>query len=124
MRPRQGRSLVIAAVVLPLLLGVSSCSFHGGSSSGAATTSTDSTPVRHMDSLPGTDITQAGDGAGDVRLVDFSSNALHRADSYLIYLPPGYQSMVSSGARFSVLYMLHGDGNHGNRDAQHLFENG
>ena len=64
--------------------------------------------VQRIDSLPGTDVTQPGDGTGDVREVPFYSKALGRTDSYLIYLPPDYQSMASSGTHFPVVYMLHG----------------
>jgi enterochelin esterase-like enzyme len=111
------RLALLAALGLAVISG---CSLATGSSPTSATDA----PVQHNDSLPGTDVTQAGDGSGDLREVEFHSKALGRMDSYLIYLPPGYQSTVRSGGRFSVLYMLHGDGNHGDRSASHLFESG
>lgn len=104
------------------LLALGGCSLATGNSPG--TGGGDSTAVHRVSTLPGSDVTQPGDGTGDLRLVDFYSRALGRTDSYLVYLPPGYQSMAGSGIRFPVLYMLHGDGNHGNRSALHLFESG
>jgi enterochelin esterase-like enzyme len=116
----RGRLPLVAALGV-CLAALAGCSLATGSSP-AVTTETG--PVQRIDSLPGTDVTQPGDGSGDLRLVQFHSKALGRADSYLVFLPPGYQSMAASGARFPVLYMLHGDGNHGNRSALHLFESG
>ena len=126
MRVRGLRVLAVLGLCLAVSIAVvSGCSSANGSLHGAAGTAarTDAA-VRQIDSLPGTDVTQPGDGTGDVREVDFHSKALGRADSYLIYLPPNYRSMASSGTRFPVVYMLHGDGNHGTHSASHLFESG
>ena len=116
-----GRMRAAAALGL-CLAALGGCSLAAGG--GPATNEVDSTTVHRVDSLPGSDVTQASDGTGDLRLVDFYSKALGRPDSYLVYLPPGYQSMAASRTRFPVLYMLHGDGNHGNHSALHLFESG
>jgi enterochelin esterase-like enzyme len=112
--------LPLVAFAVAGLAAIGGCSLATGSSPTAAT----DPQVQRVDSLPGTDITQPGDGTGDLRQVDFHSKALGRNDSYLVYLPPGYESMARSGARFPVLYVLHGDGDHGNRSAAHLFESG
>jgi enterochelin esterase-like enzyme len=44
------------------------------------------------------------------RLVEahFESQALGREDSYMVYEPPGFQRLAGEGARFPVLYLLHG----------------
>jgi S-formylglutathione hydrolase FrmB len=100
------------------------CGCASATSSSPAATAADPAVPRQADSLPGTEVTQPGDGDGDLRQVTFYSTAIGRADSYLIYLPPGYQSLASTGTRLPVLYMLHGDGNHGSNSADHLFERG
>lgn len=46
--------------------------------------------------------------AGHTVTETFWSEALHARRSYLIYLPPGYAHAAAHGARFPVLYMLHG----------------
>lgn len=51
----------------------------------------------------------AGVRAGRVVRVRFYSRALHRTDSYVVYLPPGYAREAAAGRRFPVLYLLHGD---------------
>jgi enterochelin esterase-like enzyme len=38
----------------------------------------------------------------------FWSTALHSQRSYEVYLPPGYAAAAARGARFPVLYLLHG----------------
>jgi enterochelin esterase-like enzyme len=38
----------------------------------------------------------------------FASRALGERRSYLAYLPPGYDAAAARGARFPVLYLLHG----------------
>src|SRR5690348_6631047 len=43
---------------------------------------------------------------GSGRLVDVSAGG-----GYEVYLPPGYTGAARKGARFPVLYLLHGDGN-------------
>ncbi len=49
------------------------------------------------------------DGAGaSIARVRFSSPALHRGASFLVYLPPGYRA--GGARRYPVLYLLHGDG--------------
>ena len=121
--PRRTHAGAFAVLFVAMLSG---CGFAGGSRSAAATAAapTAAAPTPPVGGLPGSDVTQPGDGSGDLRQVDFNAKALGRMDSYLVYLPPGYQSMVSSGRRLPVLYMLHGDGNHGSRSALHLFERG
>jgi enterochelin esterase-like enzyme len=54
-------------------------------------------------------------GVASGRLIEdtFHSGALHRKDSYLVYLPPGYGQMASQGTRFSALYLLHGSSSGG-----------
>ena len=116
----RGRLPLVAALGV-CLAALGGCSLATGSS---PSVTTDTGPVQRIESLPGTDVTQPGDGSGDLRLVGLHSKALGRTDSYLIYLPPGYQSMAASGVRFPVLYTLHGDGNHGTHSALHLFESG
>ena len=126
MRVRRLPVLAVLGLCLAVSIAVvSGCSSADGSLHGAAPMAarTDAA-VQRIDSLPGTDVTQPGDGTGDVREVHFYSKALGRTDSYLIYLPPDYQSMASSGTHFPVVYMLHGDGNHGAHSALHLFESG
>jgi enterochelin esterase-like enzyme len=49
-----------------------------------------------------------GVATGTLRSVGFYSPALRRRDSYLIYLPAGYEAAARAGARFPVLYLLHG----------------
>ena len=126
MRARRTQVLALLGLCLAASIAVvSGCSSATGSSSGAAPMAPRANPaVQQTDSLPGTDVTQPRDGTGDLREVDFFSKALGRTDSYLIYLPPNYQSMASSGTRFPVVYMLHGDGNHGAHSASHLFDSG
>jgi enterochelin esterase-like enzyme len=46
--------------------------------------------------------------AGSLRQVGFYSPALGRRDTYLVYLPHGYAQEAARGARFPVLYLLHG----------------
>jgi S-formylglutathione hydrolase FrmB len=121
--PRRG-PVAVGAAVLAISIGASACSSGPKAPAGSGASATDPAGSQAIGSLPGTELTQSGDGSGDLRLVDFHSKALRRVDSYLIYLPPGYQSAASSGTRFPVLYVLHGDGNHGHRDALHLFERG
>src|SRR5262245_7482685 len=75
-------------------------------------------------SLPGRDVHKARDGGGDLREVRFYSHALGRTDSYLIYLPPGYQAAANSGKLFPVLYLLHGDGRNQRHGAGHMFQRG
>jgi S-formylglutathione hydrolase FrmB len=122
-RPRSG-PVAVATAVLTITLGASACSSGPKAPAHSAANATDPAQTQPTGSLPGTDVTQPGEGSGDLRLVGFYSQALHRMDSYLIYLPPGYQSAASSGTRFPVLYVLHGDGNDGHRDALHLFLKG
>jgi enterochelin esterase-like enzyme len=50
----------------------------------------------------------SGVKAGTLRTVRFFSPALGRQRSYQIYLPAGYSAAAAHGARFPVLYMLHG----------------
>jgi enterochelin esterase-like enzyme len=50
----------------------------------------------------------AGVPTGTLQRVAFQSKALGRRDSYLIYLPHGYAQAAARGARFPVLYLLHG----------------
>lgn len=40
--------------------------------------------------------------------VGFYSEALRKRRSYAVYLPPGYAAAAARGARFPVLYLLHG----------------
>jgi enterochelin esterase-like enzyme len=49
---------------------------------------------------------------GHLETVTFYSRALHSVRSYDIYLPPGYRRAVRRGARFPVLYLLHGSPGH------------
>lgn len=49
---------------------------------------------------------------GKLVRVSFYSRPLHRGDSYLIYLPPGYAAARARGVRFPVLYLLHGTGSY------------
>jgi S-formylglutathione hydrolase FrmB len=114
------RSVRLAfAIALAILVG--GC----GSATGVAGTAVSGDPpTQAAASLPGTEVTGPNDGSGDLRQVNFYSRALGRADSYDIYLPPNYQSLAAAGTRFSTLYLLHGDGNHGDRAASHLFEAG
>ena len=119
MAMRRVKLLAIAVVCLAAASGCGSAM-----SSTPAATGVDPVAARQADSLPGTDVTKAGDGDGALRQVTFYSKAIGRQDSYLVYLPPNYQSLVSSGARLPVLYMLHGDGNHGSNSAEHLFDSG
>jgi enterochelin esterase-like enzyme len=82
-------------------------------------------PVKRNLSLPGADVSKARDGGGgDLRRVHFYDRALGQADSYLIYLPQGYANQAKSGARFPVLYLLHGDGRNDRHGAGHLFQRG
>jgi enterochelin esterase-like enzyme len=81
-------------------------------------------PVKRNLSLPGADVSKPRDGGGDLRRVHFHSRALGRSDSYLIYLPPGYANQAKAGARFPVLYLLHGDGRNERHGAGHLFQRG
>jgi enterochelin esterase-like enzyme len=81
-------------------------------------------PVKRNLSLPGADVSKPRDGGGDLRRVHFHSRALGRSDSYLIYLPPGYATQAKAGARFPVLYLLHGDGRNERHGAGHLFQRG
>lgn len=62
-------------------------------------------------------------GSGTLSTVEYESRALGRPDSYLIYLPPGYEREARRGRRFPVLYLLHGDGRNGRHTAAHMFVN-
>jgi enterochelin esterase-like enzyme len=103
---------------------VAVCGCGSAMSSTPAATGVAPAAPQQADSLPGTEVTKAGDGDGDLRQLTFYSKAIGRPDSYLVYLPPGYQSIASTGARLPVLYMLHGDGDHGSNSAEHLFDSG
>jgi enterochelin esterase-like enzyme len=50
----------------------------------------------------------AGVTPGRHTTVSFLSQALGARRSYEIYLPPGYSAAAARGARFPVLYLLHG----------------
>jgi enterochelin esterase-like enzyme len=50
----------------------------------------------------------AGVRAGTLKTVSFFSPALGSRRSYDVYLPPGYAAAAAHGARFPVLYLLHG----------------
>jgi enterochelin esterase-like enzyme len=50
----------------------------------------------------------AGVAPGSLRTAHFFSPALGTQRSYRIYLPPGYAAAAARGARFPVLYLLHG----------------
>jgi enterochelin esterase-like enzyme len=52
--------------------------------------------------------TPAGIPQGTLRVVSFRSAAIGRTERYLVYLPPGYAAAAARGARFPVLYLLHG----------------
>ncbi len=54
----------------------------------------------------------AGVRPGRLAHVSFFSPPLHRRDSYLVYLPAGYAAAAARGARFPVLYLLHGTGSY------------
>jgi enterochelin esterase-like enzyme len=56
----------------------------------------------------GTPHTPAGIPQGSLRVVSFHSAAIGRTERYLVYLPPGYAAAAARGARFPVLYLLHG----------------
>ena len=49
-----------------------------------------------------------GVAKGRLVRVQFHSTALGSVQKYLIYLPPGYAAAAARGARFGVLYVLHG----------------
>jgi enterochelin esterase-like enzyme len=53
-------------------------------------------------------ITAKASDAGEVRTAQIMSPALRAAIDYLVYLPPGYDP--AGGARYPVLYLLHGRG--------------
>jgi enterochelin esterase-like enzyme len=57
--------------------------------------------------LPGPVSTAAGNIQGTLLEPEFQSAALNATQRYFIYLPPNYQT---SGQRYPVLYMLHGEG--------------
>jgi S-formylglutathione hydrolase FrmB len=129
MQPIGGRSPATAVgSLLGLLLSASIVAGCSGASSNVA--QTDPKPLhsaRRPDpfpGLPGRDEHKLRDGAGDLRLVHFHSQALGRDDAYLIYLPRGYAAAARRGARFPVLYLLHGDGRHDRHGAGHLFQRG
>jgi enterochelin esterase-like enzyme len=50
----------------------------------------------------------AGVSTGRLAEVSFQSAALHGRRDYYIYLPPGYTREAATGARFPVVYLLHG----------------
>jgi enterochelin esterase-like enzyme len=52
--------------------------------------------------------TPPGIPQGTLRVVAFHSAAIGRTERYLVYLPPGYAAAAARGARFPVLYLLHG----------------
>src|SRR3954447_7401931 len=52
--------------------------------------------------------TPAGVARGAVERVSFASRSLRGRSDYLVYLPPGYAAQAKHGARFPVLYLLHG----------------
>jgi enterochelin esterase-like enzyme len=54
-------------------------------------------------------VTPAGVARGSVRNEYFDSAALGGRHRYLVYLPPHYAARAARGARFPVLYLLHGD---------------
>jgi enterochelin esterase-like enzyme len=49
-----------------------------------------------------------GVSPGRIITVHFHSEALRARRSYEVYLPPGYSQQAAAGARFPVLYLLHG----------------
>jgi enterochelin esterase-like enzyme len=53
-------------------------------------------------------VTPAGVARGSVHEEHFTSAALGGSHRYLIYLPPHYSARAARGARFPVLYLLHG----------------
>ena len=114
--------VLLAAAVLAGCAGAS-----GHVASNPATTSRSAHSAKKPDpfpALPGRDVSKGRDQGGDLRRVMYHSNALGRDDSYLIYLPPGYTKAAQNGARFPVLYLLHGDGRHQRHGAGHLFQRG
>jgi enterochelin esterase-like enzyme len=54
-------------------------------------------------------VTPAGVARGSVHDEHFYSAALRGRHSYLAYFPPHYRAQAARGARFPVLYLLHGD---------------
>ncbi len=52
--------------------------------------------------------TPPGIPRGTLRVVAFHSPAIGRTERYLVYLPPDYAAAAARGARFPVLYLLHG----------------
>jgi enterochelin esterase-like enzyme len=50
----------------------------------------------------------SGIATGRLVQVNFDSRSLGRQDAYMVYEPPGFQRLASQGARFPVLYLLHG----------------
>jgi enterochelin esterase-like enzyme len=119
-------SVLCSLGLLIALVGVAGCSGSSSKSDPPAKKSAPlpATPVRRNTTLPGKDVSKPRDGGGDLRRVHFHSKALGRSDSYLIYLPPGYAKLAKSGARFPVLYLLHGDGRNQRHGAGHLFQRG
>jgi enterochelin esterase-like enzyme len=53
-----------------------------------------------------------GVAPGHIYHEKFYSTALHQRRSALVYTPPGYRAAVARGARFPVLYLLHGAPGH------------
>jgi enterochelin esterase-like enzyme len=123
-----GRERLVALGAFGLLLAalaLAGCSGSGTTSADPAPTTTAAiAPAKRNVALPGTDVSKPRDGGGDLRRVRFHSRALGRSDSYLIYLPPGYANLAKTGARFPVLYLLHGDGRNQRHGAGHLFQRG
>jgi S-formylglutathione hydrolase FrmB len=75
---------------------------------GAAVPLTAASPGALAASDPTVSVLSRDAAGASIAQVRFSSPALHRRASFLVYLPPGYRA--GGAGRYPVLYLLHGDG--------------
>ena len=106
MTKRPGTSLIIRSLVLAILVA-SACG--PAASSGPATTPfTADTGAPSTNATAGTSQTLRAVGKGRLEKNSFRSSALSRSLQYWVYVPGGYDT--DAGARFPVVYLLHGGG--------------